>query len=224
MSQSSTISIKCPQCGEEQDFTAWNSINVSLNPEKKNELRSGALTRFTCAKCGELSEVNYPILYHNPDKKFMVWLYGDPDDEKMQGLMVGDFLEHYCLRLADSRNQLVEKTHVLEADLDDRILELFKLVTRMSQNKIPEGELLFAGMGLGQNEVKELQFAVVAEGDTKFIGAPGAAFEKYAEIFYPFVDMEPLEPMKWAKVDQAYAQDIIDRRMPDLMGGTPTAE
>ncbi|GAB5560527.1 MAG: hypothetical protein SynsKO_21740 [Synoicihabitans sp.] len=219
MSQSATISITCPECGEEQDFTAWNSINVSLAPDKKTALRNGSLTRFTCAKCGESSEVNYPILYHDPEKKFMVWLYGDADDEKMRGLMVGDFLEDYQLRLADSRNQLVEKTHVLEAGLDDRILELFKLVTRMSQNSIPEGELLFAGVGVGQNDAKELQFAVVSEAETKFIGAPLEAFEKYAEIFYPIVDLEPLEAMKWAKINQAYAQDIIDRRLPDLMGG-----
>ena len=219
MSQSSSISIKCPKCAQEQDFTAWSSINVGLNPEKKGELRSGTLTRFTCEKCGESHEVNYPVLYHDPENKFMVWLFGDADDEKMRGLMVGDFLKGYRLRLVDSRNQMVEKSHVLEAGLDDRILELFKFVMRVSQTDIPEGELLFAGMGTGQNDVKELQFAVVSETETKFIGAPLNAFEQYAEKFFPIVDLEPLEEMKWVKVGQAYAQDIVQRRLPDLMGG-----
>ena len=45
------------------------------------------------------------------------------------------------------------------------------------------------------------------------------AFKKYADAFFPIVDSEPLEEMKWAKIDQAYAQDIIERRMPDLLGG-----
>ena len=219
MSQSSPLSLKCPKCGQEREFIVWSSINVALNPEKKNELRIGALNRFTCEKCEETHEVNYPVLYHDPDHKFMVWLFGDADDEKMRGLMVGDFLKGYRMRLVESRNQLVEKSHVLEAGLDDRILEMFKFVTRVSQSNVPEGELLFAGTGTGQNDEKELQFAVVSETETKFIGAQMEAFEKYADVFFPIVDLEPLEDMKWAKIDQAYARDIIERRMPDLLGG-----
>ncbi len=191
---------------------------MGISPAKKGELRSGALTRFTCEKCEESHEVNYPILYHDPENKFMVWFIGDADDEKMRGLMVGDFLKGYRMRLVDSRNQMVEKSHVLESGIDDRVLELFKFVTRESQSNIPDGELLFAGTGTGQNDVKELQFAVVSETETNFIGAHLEAFEKYAQAFLPIVDLEPLEEMKWAKIDQVYAKGVIQRHLPDLMG------
>ena len=212
MSQSSSISIKCPSCGQEQEFTTWSSINVSLNPEKKNELRNGSLNRFTCESCSESSEVNYPVLYHDPDKNFMVWLNGE--DADIRGLMAGDFLDEYHLRLVNSRNHLVEKTHVLEMGLDDRLLELFKASMRMGDKSIPEGDLLFAGMGSGQNDLKELQFAVVSEKETKFIGAGFKAFEEFAVTFQPMLEAEPLEATKWVQVDQAYAKALLQRHLP----------
>ncbi|WP_324725999.1 CpXC domain-containing protein [Actomonas aquatica] len=215
MSQSAVTQISCPSCGHDQDFTLWNSINVGLDPDKKSALKNGSLTRFTCAKCAHETDVNYPILYHDPAHAFMVWLHvgeGEVDTDTLPG---GEVLEGYHLRVVASRNALIEKTHVLEQGLDDRVMELFKALMRRDHNNVPEGELLFAGTGTGQQDVEELQFAVVAAGGTQFIGATRKAYDDYAAVLTRVADAEPLEVGKWYAVDQAYARQLIARHLPE---------
>jgi hypothetical protein len=209
VSQSSSISLNCPSCDHAQAFTTWNSVNVGLSPEKKTELRNGTLTRFTCEQCGESSEVNYPMLYHDPKLQFMVWLNPDRNAPAFSGLELGDVLADYRLRLVESRNQLVEKTHIFENELDDVTMELFKASMAAAPKGIPEGELLFAGWGEGQGEVVELQFAVVAETGTKFIGTTRDAFEETAEILAPFAAQARLELGQWHRVDRAWAGTLL---------------
>lgn len=216
MSQSSSITISCPQCGHDQEFTSWNSINVSLNPEKKAELKSGALNRLVCAQCGEQSDVNYPTLYHDPERQFMVWLHREGGEAELGDMAVGDFLQSYHLRLVRSRNQLVEKTHLLDLGLDDRIMEIYKVIVRSNAKHIPAGDLLFAGIGTGQQGTPELQFAVVTEAGPQFIGTKRDTYDDFATEFAAVVDAEPLEAGKWHRIDEGYATGLIRRQLPDV--------
>jgi hypothetical protein len=217
MSQSSSISISCPQCGDDQEFISWHSINVSLNPEKKTELKNGTLTRFTCTHCNHTSDLPYPILYHDPERQFMIWMKtdGDSDSSELGDPLVGDFLNGYRLRIVSSRNQLVEKSHVFDFDLDDQIMEPFKVVLSTNHKGLPKGELLFAGMGTGQNDSEELQFVVLSESGTKFIGTNLKAYEDFAKQFSPIANAEPLEIGKWHRIGKAYATDLVTRYLPN---------
>lgn len=211
MSQSSVTTIACPKCGHTQAFTAWNSINVGLNPEKKTELKNGALTRFVCEQCSDASEVYYPILYHDPDLQFMIWMNRDRDALAFGGVSLGDVLNGYRLRLVESRNQLVEKTHIFENHFDDLTMELFKASMTAAPKGVPAGELLFAGLGKGQGDAVELQFAVLGEEGTQFIGTTRDAYEDTAESLGPMVDSDPLEVGKWHRIDADWAEALLSR-------------
>ena len=217
MSQSSLISLTCPNCGHAQEFTSWHSINVSLDPDKKTALKNGTLTRFTCVQCGHESELNYPMLYHDPAHQFMIWMRADGTggDTDLGELLVGDFLNRYRLRLVSSRNELVEKIHVFDEGLDDRFLELFKVVVQENNKNLPEGDLLFAGLGIGQNDTEELQFAVVSADGTKFIGTNRQAYEDFTVQLSPIAHAEPLVAGQWHRIDQTYATDLIARHLPN---------
>ena len=65
MSMPNETMITCPSCGNEQKFTIWNSVNVSLSPELKQKIISGELINFCCDKCGDKSRLVYPMLYHD---------------------------------------------------------------------------------------------------------------------------------------------------------------
>ncbi len=215
MSQSSHLPVSCPQCGHSQAFTSWHSINVARNPEKKAELKNGSLTRFTCTNCQNQTELNYPILYHDPAQQFMIWMKGDGDEAGLKDLLVGDFLKDYRLRLVDSRNQLIEKSHVFDHGLDDRLLELFKVVVKSNNKSLPEGDLLFAGMGTGQSDAEELQFAVLSAGGTRFIGTNRQAYEDFAQQLTPVAQAQPLAAGQWHRIDQAFAADLVARFLPN---------
>ena len=214
MSQSSVTTVACPKCGHAQEFTTWNSINVALNPEKKAELKNGTLTRFVCEQCSDASEVNYPILYHDPEQQFMIWMNSDREALAFGGVSLGDVLNGYRLRLVESRNQLVEKTHIFENHFDDLTMELFKASMTAVAKGVPDGELLFGGLGKGQGDAVELQFAVLSESGTQFIGTTREAFEDTVESLGPMVDSEPLEVGKWHRIDTEWADGVLERFMP----------
>jgi hypothetical protein len=49
MSQEEQVTIKCPFCGAENDFTIWHSINTELNPEMKDAFKYANTERlFNC--------------------------------------------------------------------------------------------------------------------------------------------------------------------------------
>jgi len=64
--------ITCPNCGQKQTMTIFNSLNISLNPEHKNDLFAGKINRFNCQHCAHNSLIPVPFLYHDMDRKFAV--------------------------------------------------------------------------------------------------------------------------------------------------------
>jgi hypothetical protein len=68
MSLPNPITITCPTCQHQQAFTAWQSINVTLNPELKQKLLDRSLVTFHCEKCGQAAGVNQELLYHDMDR------------------------------------------------------------------------------------------------------------------------------------------------------------
>ena len=75
MSKKGTLEIECTECGAEGYLEGWASINVSLNPELKDELLDGKLNVYECDKCGTSMHIHAPLLYHDMDNEFMVQFY-----------------------------------------------------------------------------------------------------------------------------------------------------
>ena len=75
MSSSDTIDLPCPNCGNNQDITLWKSINVTLNPQLREELFNGEINVFQCVSCCNKFHVDSPLLYHDMRKMFCVQYY-----------------------------------------------------------------------------------------------------------------------------------------------------
>ena len=80
MTRHHTYPMVCPNCSHTQDFLAYDSINISANPELKPLVMSTDLLAFHCDNCGYDTFVNYGYLYHDPKHVFMV--YYEPQPEK----------------------------------------------------------------------------------------------------------------------------------------------
>lgn len=73
MSKSTKHIWNCIHCGHPQEITIWQSVNVSLSPGLKGKLLNGDLMRVRCVRCGTETELAYALLYHDQDRRFMVW-------------------------------------------------------------------------------------------------------------------------------------------------------
>lgn len=135
MSASENVEITCPRCGKTGSFTVWHSINTDTDPEMRDAVRDGSAFIFECRKCGHRIPVNYGFLYHQPDERMM--LHYCPNDESVNecltiygknGKMAEMQLDGYLTRIVRSINELREKLFIFDACLDDRVIEVMKLL------------------------------------------------------------------------------------------------
>jgi len=134
MSMEHTEAIVCPECGKTQDFTIWLTLNGDLDPEAKQQLLDGTLFNFVCKNCGHKSNVNYGLLYHDMTHKAMVYYVDEDSVEQTQETMLdaqkkmGFDISGYRKRVVTDRNSLREKAIIFEHGLDDRVIEIIKVI------------------------------------------------------------------------------------------------
>lgn len=207
MSKCSPQSMTCPNCRASQEFMVWESVNVSLDPELKRKLMSGELTRFTCDACGHTADVVYPILYHDMEKQLMVWMVPNgeaPQDNGGLSALLAGGMAKYTRRLVASRNALVEKILVLDAELDDRVMEVFKELLRRRMGEGHES-IFFAGLS-GSEQSPVLDFVVMeGDGQSSFI----IDWTDYTGVRDDILAMLPdSEEGAWPLIDGSYSSRI----------------
>jgi hypothetical protein len=69
------VELECPKCGVNSETVVWDSLNVSLDPEAKDELLAGRLNRFHCHACDYETTVAVDLLYHDMGREYLVQLY-----------------------------------------------------------------------------------------------------------------------------------------------------
>ena len=128
--------IRCPKCGTEAEVELYDSINVVEDPPLREDLMGNRLNAVTCAACSFLFRVDKPLLYIDPIRGFAVWWTpeGAAQPEKAADeyrRMLASLREapgrlDLKLHLVYERVELVERVFLLEAGLDERIVEYIK--------------------------------------------------------------------------------------------------
>ena len=128
--------IICPNCGKESKFEMWISVNTQQHPEMKQAVRDRSAFVFKCPECGVETPVDYAFLYHDPDQQVMIhYVTDDAQAKKLHEVLsdnenakvLGIKNAGYIIRIVRSANQLADKLAVFDAQLDDRIVEVYKL-------------------------------------------------------------------------------------------------
>ena len=156
MSEQSTYNIRCPQCSLTQDVTLHDSVNVQAEPEMREQIMANKLNAVTCEKCSFTFRVDKSLLYHDPQGNFMIHLIPGREDvieatqarfsEWMRELggMLPAGIRAPDLHLVVSRAELVERIFLLEAGLNERVIEYIKYIiySRNLERLAPESRAL----------------------------------------------------------------------------------
>lgn len=118
-----SIDLVCPNCQKHFKGDIYSLMNVQLDQGIKEKVLSGTLFDFTCSHCHETFHVEYPCLYHDMDSKLMIQFVLENEDKPFQ-----DIPSEYTYRIVDSYKSLIEKVLIFDSGLDDRYMELYKLV------------------------------------------------------------------------------------------------
>lgn len=210
MSSPSPNKVTCQGCGCEQDFIAWESLNVTLDRERKEELIKGDLTRFTCEKCGWSGQVDYPLLYHDMEKHLMIWLVCDGFEPDLSNLPFVHKMTDYRFRFVSSLNELIEKIVLFDAGFDDRLMEFFKLWMRAHPGEVVLlCELYFVKTTQDDDGSQIMHFEHFTNDTGERITVPLESFHQTCELVKSYFPAPETEAAKWLRVDIEYAKMMV---------------
>lgn len=128
MSIKRNMEITCPRCNHKYTVVAWQSLNSSLDPKGKQELLEGTLFTAKCPQCGQSSQLEYTILFNDPENELMVYCVSSQKEEREAKQAFQAMPISGVKRVVTSPNQLREKALIYENGLDDRTIECLKLI------------------------------------------------------------------------------------------------
>jgi len=194
MSKISTETFECPKCNTKSEFERWHSLNADLSPDAKDKLLAGKLFSVTCPECKTVSQVVYPLLYHDMTRKALIQLvFSEEEAEGFKENTTSVFLNapgssddikekaaDYIFRAVFSSNELMEKVHIIDSGLDDRIIEIMKLMIQaMASESNPEiniKQLLFA-------PDSPYRFVIITQGDAFSVEFDMNGYTKIKEAY-----------------------------------------
>lgn len=237
MSQQSAYSIRCPKCGHEQTVTLHDAINVKEDPELRAQLMENRLNVVTCASCGFTFRVDKNLVYSDPARRLLIfWVPTAEADvargeaqfvsmlRELTGLLPND-VEAPSVHLVFSRVELVERIFLIEAGLDERLIEYIKytLYTRNAERLDPARKILL--FNATDSTAEHLCFVVQDATTHKFEAMLQYAREAYAALHETFaatekaVDLLELFPGPYIS-----ARALLLRELSEPEGTEPPAE
>lgn len=132
-----TLDLTCPVCNHVSQKEMVTYIRRDLHPQLVEDLLNNKLFLFECDHCGAKRQLETQFIYHDPENAFVIVNYpGLANNKEAAQTAANKFLadtidkpKEYQLRLVPNLASLIEKIQIFESHLDDRIVEIVKLLT-----------------------------------------------------------------------------------------------
>jgi len=184
------------------------SVNVTTEPALKEQLLSGRLFGFACPSCGRVSRVVHPeLVYHDVPRGLLIQMdaLGKFDAASLRQL---ESSLPPSTRVVHDSNAMLEKVKIFDAELDDRVVEVLKLVVGSQKAEDTATRYLFEGTGTPNNpEGRDLRFTLLSSKGVSGLAVPCAAYEDVRAKLESAGKLGPLPA--WAVVDAEYARLLL---------------
>lgn len=129
--------VTCPVCKGQKTAKIYSEVNVSENKKLRDKILKDSLFRFRCSNCGYEDQNNYPFLYTDLDDKLLVWHIPESERDKIldiideinkEGNLKEKESKNFIFRVVKNLNELKEKIILRNLNLDDRVMEVVKLL------------------------------------------------------------------------------------------------
>lgn len=171
MSTQMSKDVGCPKCGSAVRTEMWPGVCAQEHPELRSRILGETFFDWTCPTCGYSAQFQYPCLYHDRERGFMVYLAPSGSGQEFRPVDVGDKfpqLSGVKKRVVASAAELKEKILIFESGLNDYAVELVKLaLADVLEQK--EGSKAVRGFFCGADEAaNRICFAFASEGVSGF--------------------------------------------------------
>ncbi len=141
------LDLTCESCGGKFSFTTRPAIDTGTEPSMKEMVRSGEAFLGVCPHCGAKSYYDYSFLYKERETNTILYYAASEEDfQEACRLLTGyhaavpwSSISSWRRRVVTSRGDFAEKLRLLDAGLDDRVVEILKVLAYSSlRQKKPE--------------------------------------------------------------------------------------
>ena len=233
--------VLCPHCHRTAYFNIWNSINTKTNPETYGQVRSLSLFRFCCPYCRQTSTIKYSFLYHQMESALMIYFVpeeeelehaqklletvsaGTQQDDKArivtstapEDRLLENALARYRYRIVRTHEEFLEKLAIFDSGLDDRIIELAKVILSYEAERQLSGYsfLVKSAFFTVNTETKERKLVFLDKNSSR---TATVSFDRYvANVYNQIIDQyrAVLEGphKKDMVIDRNWASDILKK-------------
>jgi hypothetical protein len=208
--------VSCPNCNEEFDAKIYPSINVTTDPQLREPAFDDRLFKTRCPSCGQEFLLNYPILYNNMKKRFMIYMIPGLDrfsliDEGLEEKYstVGNVRK----RLAPTYNRLKEKVFIFESGLDDMPVEITKLyVSELVAKKYNLQKVEDGYLSMYNRETNSLGFTfLIGEEQKPYVQSARLEIYGKAVSMVSEVAQQERQMRGFINIDREWAENVIFR-------------
>ena len=193
----------------------WTVVNVSQNPEFRDKIFDETLFDWKCPHCGGQAQLVSRCLYHDFERKFMVYLI---PGFSLPALDDGDLEQSFPevasvrKRVVPDLNRLKEKILILEAGADDMAVELAKLavaglVEKKHQKKVASS--YFCKLDKESNQIG-LSFYLEGEEQPVLFETRAEVYTKAMEIVEELAAAEQ-NSSRFLLIGENWASDALER-------------
>ncbi|MFQ7290720.1 MAG: CpXC domain-containing protein [Monoglobales bacterium] len=209
-------SIKCPKCSQMSDITVWTSITVKDSPDLKADLLKGKINIFRCPSCSHMGLMPSPMLYHDEDKRLMISFSPCSDPVLKEQLFENiersskesgelEKLEGYNLRFVTDYNELLEKILIFDNGLNDKPIEVLKLMILMQD--VEKSDQRSCRFGKLDNDVLEFMITDSIENQIYTSNVPKSSYDSVWQSLRES-GCKPYS-FSWERVDSSYATRLL---------------
>lgn len=205
MTEALNTNVTCPSCGKDGILTRNTLIDINKNPELRDKIFSREIFNYTCKSCGEKILVAYNCMYYDEENKKIIYLNTDNNtsDENINKYKLNGF----SLRVVRTINAFIEKIAMLEDGVDDRVIELYKLLfEEQFEEQRPYSELInvfYAGRNI--NDDKLHFYFITDDGDNC---ETTLSLETYRNLYEHFISTR-FAADDFAEIDAEWAVDAL---------------
>ena len=128
MTEDKVEEIVCPKCGKKHTVKKYTRINVTEKPELREKILKNEIFKFQCDDCDYVGPLTYETMYCDSKHKLFIYMAPEITDETKQKLRQMDLPAGADKRLVDNINDLKEKIIIRQKQLDDRVVEMCKVM------------------------------------------------------------------------------------------------
>lgn len=154
------IHICCEYCGTEYDHVTYHVVEKQTNPNLAMDIVDDNFFYAVCPNCNRIVGVDHPVVYADMEKKALIAYFDSDIELSLAETQIGEWMKEFgvnsnynIVRVVSTQNELREKIILLNNGLDDRVIEILKL---LALDKIRED-------GYSQT-FKEVRCAVLSDG------------------------------------------------------------